>query len=112
VVFYDRTADPADFLDYVTYVALTPAGPGLGVTRLVKPITPAVTSNGLDGSLETGQATPGCDAFIGDYIGIASTNHDVFLGWTDNGPSTTTDPSGDPVDCDVNEDAFAGHLTY
>jgi len=113
IVYYDRTADPHNFLNFVTYSALTPTGTtGLGVTKLNKRITPATTSNGFDGSLETGQTTTSCSPFIGDYIGVASTATDVYLGWTDNGGANNKDPLGNAVRCDVNEDDFSAHLTY
>jgi hypothetical protein len=110
VIFYDRTLDPNDFLNYVTYVSLTPTT-GLAVTKHVTAITRPADSSGFDGSVATGQVTTGCGAFIGDYIGIASTNHDVFLGWTDNGEPNMKDPEGNHVGCDVNEDDFAAHVT-
>jgi hypothetical protein len=113
IVYYDRTADAANFLNFVTYTALTPTSTtGLGVSKVNTVITPTNGSNGLDGSLETGQTTTGCSPFIGDYIGIASTANDVYLGWTDNGGSYNADPLGNPVGCDVNEDDFSAHLTY
>jgi hypothetical protein len=112
IVYYDRSSDPRNFLNYVTYNALTPTSGGLGVTNLTKAITPATTSDGFDGSVETGQTTTSCGAFIGDYIGIASTSTDVFLGWTDNGGRNNSDPLGNAVGCDVNEDDFSAHLTY
>ena len=113
VVFYDRTADADDFLNFVTYSALTPTSTtGLGVTIANTPITPTAGSDGLDGSLETGQTTTSCSPFIGDYIGVASTDSDVFLGWTDNGGSNNSDPLGNPTGCDVNEDDFSAHVTY
>jgi hypothetical protein len=112
IVFYDRTADPDDFLNFVTYAALTPTGSGLDVTKYVREITPAVSSDGLDGSEATGQVTTGCGAFIGDYIGVASTDADVFLGWTDNGETNETDWGGEDFGCDVNQDDFSAHLTY
>jgi hypothetical protein len=113
VVYYDRTADARNFLNYVTYNALTPTGTsGLGVTNLTKQITPATSSNGFDGSLETGQVTTSCGPFIGDYIGVASTATDVYLGWSDNGGRNNRDPLGNALGCDVNEDDFSAHLTY
>jgi len=113
IVYYDRTADPNNFLNFVTYNALTPTSTtGLGVTNLTKPITPATSSDGFDGSLETGQTTTSCSPFIGDYIGVASTATDVFLGWSDNGGRNNSDPLGNAVGCDVNEDDFSAHLTY
>jgi hypothetical protein len=111
IVYYDRTADPNNFLNYVTYTALTPTT-GLGVSNFTKAITPATSSDGLDGSLETGQVTTSCSPFIGDYIGVASTSTDVFLGWTDNGGVNNADPLGNALGCDVNEDDFTAHLTY
>ena len=57
---------------------------GLGVSKTNTSVTPTHGSDGLDGSLETGQVTTGCGAFIGDYIGIASTSADVYLGWRVN----------------------------
>jgi hypothetical protein len=114
VVFYDRTADPDDALNFVTYAALTPTGSGLDVTKFIRQVTPAVASDGLDGNEPSppGQLTTGCGAFIGDYIGIASTDDDVFLGWTDNGAVNETDWDGEDFGCDVNEDDFSAHLTY
>jgi hypothetical protein len=113
IVYYDRSADPKNFLDYVTYNALTPTSTtGLEVNNFRKAITPATTSDGLDGSLETGQVTTSCSPFIGDYIGVASTATDVFLGWTDNGGTNNADPLGNALGCDVNEDDFSAHLTY
>jgi len=113
IVYYDRTADADNFLNFVTYTALTPTSTtGLGVSKVNTAITPTNGSDGLDGSLETGQVTTGCGAFIGDYIGIDSTSTDVFLGWTDNGGANHTDPLGNPLGCDVNEDDFSAHVTY
>jgi hypothetical protein len=113
IVYYDRTADPANFLNYVTYTALTPTSTtALDVTKANTQVTPTKGSDGLDGSLETGQVTTGCGAFIGDYIGIASTSTDVYLGWTDNGGANNSDPLGNALGCDVNEDDFSAHLTY
>jgi hypothetical protein len=113
IVYYDRTADPNNFLNFVTYNALTPTGNNsLGVTNLTKAITPATSSDGFDGSLETGQVTTSCSPFIGDYIGVASTSSDVFLGWADNGGRNNSDPLGNALGCDVNEDDFSAHLTY
>lgn len=111
VVYYDRTAEPNNFLNYVTYTALTPTT-GLAVSKVNTAITPTRGSDGLDGSLETGQVTTGCNPFIGDYIGIASTATDVYLGWTDNGGVNNSDPLGNAVGCDVNEDDFSAHVTY
>jgi hypothetical protein len=113
VIYYDRTADAANFLNFVTYTALTPTSTtGRGVSKTNTAVTPTNGSDGLDGSRETGQTTTGCSPFIGDYIGIASTSTDVYLGWTDNGGSYNADPLGNPVGCDVNEDDFSAHLSY
>jgi hypothetical protein len=106
IVYYDRTRDPNDVLNYVTYSRLDPTS-GLGV---------AATSYGnwspaFDGNLATGQTTTGCTPFIGDYIGVSSDNTHVYLGWTGNGPSYHFDEFGNPVDCDVNQDTLTVAIT-
>jgi hypothetical protein len=106
VVYYDRTLDPQDFISDVTYTSLTPTA-GLAVAVSSVNVSPV----GFDGSVATGSTTTSCGSFAGDYIGITSTDSDVYLGWTGNGSPYHFDELGHPVSCDVNEDDFAGHLT-
>jgi hypothetical protein len=101
VVYYDRSRDPANTLNYVTYSQLNP-GKGLAVSvRSYGDWSPA-----FNGNTAGGQTTTSCSAFIGDYIGVSSDDTHVYLGWTGNGPSYHYDEFGRPVSCDVNQDAF------
>jgi hypothetical protein len=106
IVYYDRTRDPDDVLNYVTYSRLDPTT-GLGVTATHY----GAWSPAFDGNRDTGQTTTSCTAFIGDYIGVSSDDTHVYLGWTGNGPSYHVDEFGNPVDCDVNQDALTVAIT-
>lgn len=101
VVYYDRTRDPADVLNYVTYTQLTPTK-GLAV----KAQSFGNWSPPFNGNVAGGQLTTSCTAFIGDYIGVSSDDTHVYLGWTGNGPSSRQDEFGNPVNCDVNQDVL------
>jgi len=113
VVFYDRSADPANVLNHVTYAELNPTGATTdSVSRT--DLTPA-SRNGLtgtlNGNLNGGQTTTSCTPFIGDYIGITTVGSTVYAAWTGNGPSWHTDEFGNPVTCDVNEDSWVAAIT-
>jgi hypothetical protein len=106
IVYYDRTRDPSNTLNYVTYSQLIP-GNGLAVTaRSYGNWSPAFNGNAVGG-----QTTTSCGAFIGDYIGIISDNTHVYAGWTGNGPSYHFDEFGNPVSCDVNQDTLTVSIT-
>jgi hypothetical protein len=107
IVYYDRTRDPNDILNYVTYSRLDPTGSGLGVTAT----SDGSWSPAFNGNRDGGQLTTGCTPFIGDYIGVTSDDTHVYLGWTGNGPSVFHDEFGNPTDCDVNQDAFTVAIT-
>ena len=106
IVYYDRTRDPNDVLNYVTYSRLDPTT-GLGVTATHE----GSWSPSFDGNLATGQTTTSCTPFIGDYIGVSSDDTHVYLGWTGNGPSYHYNEFGNPVSCDVNQDALTVAIT-
>jgi hypothetical protein len=101
IVYYDRSRDPANLLNYVTYSQLTP-GSGLSVSAQHF----ANWSPAFNGNYDGGQTTTSCGAFIGDYIGVVSDNTHVYAGWTGNGPSWHYDEFGNPVSCDVNQDVL------
>jgi hypothetical protein len=106
IVYYDRTRDPDNTLNYVTYTRLDPTS-GLAA---------AVTSYGdwsppFNGNRDGGQLTTACTPFAGDYIGVISDDAHVYLGWTGNGPSVFHDEFGDPTDCDVNQDVLTVAIT-
>lgn len=107
VVYYDRTRDPNDVLNYVTYSRLDPTGTGLGVTAT----SDGSWSPAFNGNIDGGQLTTTCTPFIGDYIGVSSDDTHVYLGWTGNGPSVFHDEFGDPTDCDVNQDVLTVAIT-
>jgi hypothetical protein len=107
IVYYDRTRDPADALNYVTYSRLDPMGSGLGVTAT----SYGNWSPAFNGNRDGGQLTTSCTPFIGDYIGVSSDNTHVYLGWTGNGPSVFHDEFGDATDCDVNQDVLTVAIT-
>ena len=108
VVYYDRSRDPGDLLNYVTYTELVPTSQnGLGVTvESFGNWSPA-----FNGNHAGGQTTTSCGAFIGDYIGVVSDNTHVYAGWTGNGPSWHFDEFGNPVSCDVNQDVLTVKIT-
>jgi hypothetical protein len=106
IVYYDRTRDPSDVLNYVTYSRLDP-GSGLGVTSA----SYGEWSSAFNGNRDGGQLTTSCTPFIGDYIGVSSDDTHVYLGWTGNGPSVFHDEFGDPTDCDVNQDTLTVAIT-
>ena len=107
IVYYDRTRDPNNVLNYVTYSRLDPTATGLGVTAS----SYGDWSPAFNGNLNGGQTTTSCTPFIGDYIGVASDDAHVYLGWTGNGPSVFHDEFGNPTDCDVNQDALTVAIT-
>ena len=107
IVYYDRTRDPNDVLNYVTYSRLDPTGTALGVSAS----SYGDWSPAFNGNLNGGQTTTSCTPFIGDYIGVASDDAHVYLGWTGNGPSVFHDEFGNPTDCDVNQDALTVAIT-
>lgn len=101
VVYYDRSRDPEDLLNYVTYTQLQPtAGLDASVTNFGN------WSPAFNGNRDGGQLTTTCTPFIGDYIGVTSDDTHVYLGWTGNGPPYHFDEFGDAVDCDVNQDVL------
>lgn len=106
IVYYDRTRDPNNLLNYVTYSRLDPTS-GLGVTAT----SYGDWSPAFNGNRDGGQLTTSCSPFIGDYIGVSSDNTHVYLGWTGNGPSVFHDEFGDPTQCDVNQDVLTVAVT-
>jgi hypothetical protein len=106
IVYYDRTRDPHDVLNYVTYSRLDPTS-GLGVTAT----SYGDWSPAFNGNRDGGQLTTACTPFIGDYIGVSSDDTHIYLGWTGNGPSVLHDEFGDPTDCDVNQDVLTVAIT-
>jgi hypothetical protein len=106
IVYYDRTRDPNDTLNYVTYSRLDPTT-GLDVTAA----SYGSWSPAFNGNRDGGQLTTNCTPFIGDYIGVASDDTHVYLGWTGNGPSIFHNEFGDPTDCDVNQDVLTVAIT-
>jgi hypothetical protein len=106
IVYYDRTRDPNDVLNYVTYSRLVPTS-GLGVTAT----SFGDWSPAFNGNINGGQLTTTCTPFIGDYIGVSSDDTHVYLGWTGNGPSVFHDEFGEPTDCDVNQDVLMVAIT-
>jgi len=72
-VYYDRSRDPANLLNYVTYSQLIP-GSGLSVSAQHY----ANWSPAFNGNHDGGQTTTSCGAFIGDYIGVISDNTHVY----------------------------------
>ncbi len=83
LVFYDRTPDPANTLNFATYAASFDDGASWG-------ITPA-TRTGFDGDrfqacLAFVQPSTCGVFFLGDYIGVVSTDAAVHLLYTFNGP--------------------------
>jgi hypothetical protein len=106
IVYYDRTLDLDNVLNYVTYTRLDPTSV-LGVTAThFDRWSPA-----LNGNRDGGQLTTSCGPFIGDYIGVSSDDTHVYLGWTGNGPSVVHDEFGHRTDCDVNLDVFTVAIT-
>jgi hypothetical protein len=106
VVYYDRTRDPNDVLNYVTYSRLDPTtGLGANATSFDS------WSPSFNGNVAGGQLTTSCTPFIGDYIGVASDDTHVYLGWTGNGPSVFHDEFGNPTSCDVNQDVLTLAIT-
>ena len=106
IVYYDRTLDSHNVLNYVTYTRLDPTS-GLGVTATnFDSWSPA-----LNGNRDGGQLTTSCGPFIGDYIGVSSDDTHVYLGWTGNGLSVFHDEFGHRTDCDVNQDVFTVAIT-
>jgi hypothetical protein len=92
LLFYDRSRDPGNRLNFVTYAWSGDGGQtwnSLNVTRAA-----------FDGDAQT---TPGGSSFIGDYIGIASTPAAAYLAWTGNGPSNP---------CICNQDIFFTTLSH
>ena len=87
LVFYDRSRDPGNHLNFVTY---SWSGDGGASWESLN-----VTDTPFDGESQT---TPGGTAFIGDYIGVASTTPVTHIAWTGNGPDTP---------CSCNQDIFA-----
>ncbi|HEY4683045.1 MAG TPA: sialidase family protein [Candidatus Acidoferrales bacterium] len=77
VVFYDRRDDPNNTLLHIYYAFSTDGG--LSFTNV------RVTDTPIDGNAQVpaGLSRP----FLGDYIGIVSTEKTVRLGWTGNGTS-------------------------
>ncbi|MDP9270611.1 MAG: glycoside hydrolase [Chloroflexota bacterium] len=106
IVYYDRTRDPNDVLNYVTYSRLDPTS-GLAVTAA----SYGDWSPAFNGNIDGGQLTTACNPFIGDYIGVSSDNTHVYLGWTGNGPSVFHDEFGNPTTCDVNQDTLTIAIT-
>ena len=106
IVYYDRTRDANDVLNYVTYSRLDP-GSGLAVTAT----SDGSWSPAFNGNRDGGQLTTSCSPFIGDYIGVTSDDTHVYLGWTGNGPSVHHDEFGNAVDCDVNQDVLTVAIT-
>ena len=106
IVYYDRTRDLADLLNYVTYSRLDPTS-GLDVTAT----SYGDWSPAFNGNRDGGQTTTSCTPFIGDYIGVASDDTHVYLGWTGNGPSVFHDEFGNDTTCDVNQDALTVAIT-
>jgi len=107
VVYYDRTRDPADVLNFVTYSRLDPSGGGLDVNAT----SYGAWSSAFNGNRDGGQLTTACNPFIGDYIGVSSDDTHVYVGWTGNGPSVFHDEFGNPTDCDVNQDVLTVAIT-
>ena len=105
IIYYDRTRDPANTLNYVTYSQLTPTSGLAATARHFANWSPAFNGNA------DGQTTPSCNPFIGDYIGITSDNTHVYAGWTGNGPSWHFDAHGNPTTCDVNQDILTVNIT-
>lgn len=98
VVYYDRSRDPDNILNYVTYTQLQPT------TDLDATITNfGDWSPAFNGNRDGGQLTTACTPFIGDYIGLSSDDAHVYLGWTGNGPSYQFNEFGDAVDCGVKD---------
>jgi hypothetical protein len=106
IVYYDRTRDPNDVLNYVTYSRLDSTS-GLGVTAT----SYGDWSPSFNGNRDGGQLTTSCTPFIGDYIGVSSDDTHVYLGWTGNGPSVFHDEFNNPTDCDVNQDTLTVAIT-
>jgi hypothetical protein len=106
LVYYDRTRDPNDTLNFVTYSHLDPTS-GLGVTAT----SLGAWSPAFNGNVAGGQLTTGCVPFIGDYIGLASDDSHVYVSWTGNGPSVFHNEFGNPTSCDVNQDELAVAIT-
>jgi len=108
IVYYDRTRDSGDLVNYVTYSRLDPtSATGLEVT----PSSFGDWSPAFNGNADGGQTTTSCSPFIGDYIGVTSDNAHVYLGWTGNGPSVYHDEFGNDTTCDVNQDALTVAIT-
>ena len=86
LVFYDRSRDPGNRLNFATYAWSGDGGESWESLN--------VTDIPFDGERQT---TPGGTAFIGDYIGVASTTAATHIAWTGNGPETP---------CSCNQDIF------
>lgn len=104
VVYYDRTRDPQDVLNYVTYSQLQPTS---STTLATSVQSFGSWSPPFNGNYNGGQLNTSCSAFAGDYIGVSSDDTHVYLGWTGNGPPSHFDANGNPVSCDVNQDALS-----
>lgn len=78
IIFYDRRDDPANTLMHVYYAYS--ADHGQTFTNL------RVTPSPIDGN---SQIPAGYVPFMGDYIGITSTDKAAWLGWTGNGAWNT-----------------------
>lgn len=87
LLFYDRSPDPGNRLNFLTYAFSTDAGATWETVN--------VTRTPFDGDAQT---TPGGKHFIGDYIAVASANSAAFLAWTGNGKDTI---------CPCNQEIFA-----
>ncbi len=92
LLFYDRSRDPGNRLNFLTYAH---SGDGGSTWNTLN-----VTRTPFDGEAQT---TPSGTPFIGDYIGVASTNATAYLAWTGNGKDTV---------CTCNQEIFAAPVIH
>ena len=92
LVFYDRSPDPGNRLNFVTYAWSRDGGASWESLN--------VNDTPFDGESQT---TPGGTSFIGDYIGVASTTPIAHIAWTGNGPD---------MPCSCNQDIFTRAISH
>lgn len=92
LVFYDRSRDPGNRLNFLTYAWSHDGGQTWETLN--------VTPTPFDGEAQT---TPGGTYFIGDYIGIASTPAAAHIAWAGNGRETP---------CFCNQDIFTAAILH
>jgi hypothetical protein len=85
LAYYDRSCDPNDVLDCVTLSSSSDSG----ATWTSQPVTTAGFDGDTFGACLAFVDPPDCtNFFIGDYIGVASTDTKAQVMWTGNGSHT------------------------